>query len=121
MSLEASRAHSVDDANQSITSATSGYIVYSITGITDTSNPNSGTTVAVGTSRLNNPVQSALVWGGSTKDVYHGAIKASGSFAAPLASGDIIVGAGTGGASGMMSRNLKIFDSELTAEEVGDL
>jgi len=120
LSLEASRAHSVDVANQSIIGA-GGFLMYSITGITDTTNNNSGATSVSGVSRLNNPVQSAVVWGGSTKDVYHGVATASGSFAAPLTSGDIILGGGTGDSTGMMSRNLKIFDEELTAAEVADL
>ena len=120
LSLEASRAHSVDAGNSSII-GTGGFIMYSVTGITDTTNNNSGVTGVSGVSRLNNPVQSAIVWGGSAKDVYHGVATASGSFAAPLTSGDLIVGGGAGGASGMMSRNLKIFNTELTAEEVGDL
>ena len=83
-----------------------------------------GNLIATGVSRYNTAVQGAMTYNGLDVTVYHGSVSNSGTLpATPISvTSNPAIGAQNNQYQPNYSfREVKIFDSELTAAEVGDL
>jgi hypothetical protein len=125
VSFEASSGHNVGNSGLTLFEFYNSYRIYA-GGINGTGYYPvvGGSLVATGVSRYNTAVQSAMTYNGLDVTVYHGPVSNSGTLTAtpiPVASNPAIGAQNNANQPDSSFREVKIFDSELTAAEVGDL
>jgi hypothetical protein len=126
ISLEASSGHNVSGGtDHTLFSFNGSYRMYAYTASGSGYYPVNGTPITVtGASRYNTAVRSTLAYKGDDVALYHGDASVAGNFGSTpiIVSSTPTLGAyNSGSQPGYSFRNVKIFDKELTADQVGDL
>jgi hypothetical protein len=126
ISLEASSGHNVSGGtDHTLFSFNGSYRMYAYTASGSGYYPVNGTPITVtGASRYNTAVRSTLTYKGDDVALYHGDASVAGNFGSTpiIVSSTPTLGAyNSGSQPGYSFRNVKIFDKELTADQVGDL